>query len=353
MSQSLSNKAFDYSILDRETLQFVQQRASRIKVLIKRTAQDIVEIGQKLIEIKETLGHGRFEDWLKAEFDWTQMTANRFMNVAKRFESNKLLDLAIAPSALYLLAAPSTPKMAREEALTRAEAGEHITHKVAQEIVKEQKQASLSTKTKSKLLKARSQEAKFPGMSPVPLNQMRTRQQSAKPEIMAVRPKSQSFATLDEPSALQSSPEASLVQPGSWWQLGSEHLLYCGSPTSARFQERLPGQIALALAFPRSRDRWHSSLHANTKSALSLFTVYQDQDLALLRLLVKSALELYTEASEAVVFSFLPAPELLITADQLGCHCLIAEPNAQLCDSTIAAWQKNGGKAEEVRGIRF
>ena len=353
MSQSLSNKAFDYSILDRETLQFVQQRASRIKVLIKRTAQDIVEIGQKLIEIKETLGHGRFEDWLKAEFDWTQMTANRFMNVAKRFESNKLLDLAIAPSALYLLAAPSTPKMAREEALTRAEAGEHITHKVAQEIVKEQKQASLSTK-KSKRLKARSKEAKFQGMSPVQLNQMRTRQQSAKPEIMAVRPKeTQSFVTLEEPSALQLSPEASVVQPGSWWQLGSNHLLYCGSPNSARFQERLPGQIALSLAFPRSRDRWHNSLPVNTKSALSLFTVYQDQDLALLRLLVKSALELYTEGSEAVVFSFLPAPELLMTADQLGCHCLIAEPNAQLCNLTIAAWQQSGGKAEEIRGIRF
>ena len=354
MSPSLSNQAFDYSILDRKTLQFVQQRALRIKVLIKRTAQDIVEIGQKLIEIKETLGHGRFEDWLKAEFDWTQMTANRFMNVAKRFESNNLLDLEIAPSALYLLAAPSTPEMARDEALARAKSGEHITHKVAQEIVKDKKQELLSTKTKSKVIKARAKEANFQSvLSSVQVNQLRARQQSAQPEIIAVRPPKDPPLATSEEMAIQLSPEANVVQPGSWWQLGSEHLLYCGNPLSARFQERLPGQIALSLAFPRSRDRWHSNLHANTKSALTLFTVYQDQDLALLQLLVKNALELYTEGAEVVVFSFLPAPELLITAHQLGCRCLIAEPNAELCDLTIAVWQQNGGKTKEFRGMRF
>jgi hypothetical protein len=50
-------------------------------------------------------------------------------------------DLHIAPSALYLLAAPSTPEAARLEALERAEAGEAITHSAARNIVAEHKAA--------------------------------------------------------------------------------------------------------------------------------------------------------------------------------------------------------------------
>jgi hypothetical protein len=39
---------------------------------MKRTAQDIVDIGQKLIEVKQQLGRGNFEDWLKVGFDWDE-----------------------------------------------------------------------------------------------------------------------------------------------------------------------------------------------------------------------------------------------------------------------------------------
>lgn len=81
------------------------------------------------------MGHGYFGEWLKAEFDWTERTARRFMAVADSFKSDKLSDLDIAPSALYLLSAPSTPEEVREEALDRAEAGEPITHAIAKEIV--------------------------------------------------------------------------------------------------------------------------------------------------------------------------------------------------------------------------
>src|SRR6185503_9709278 len=100
---------FDYQALDAETRIVVQQRTGEIKALMKRTAQDIIEIGEKLIEVKERLGHGHFGEWLGAEFEWTPMTAQRFMQVATQFKNNNLLDLNFAPSALYLLAAPGTP----------------------------------------------------------------------------------------------------------------------------------------------------------------------------------------------------------------------------------------------------
>jgi len=41
-----------------------------IKSLIERIAQDVIDIGQKLIEAKEQLEHGQFGDWLRTEFNW-------------------------------------------------------------------------------------------------------------------------------------------------------------------------------------------------------------------------------------------------------------------------------------------
>lgn len=129
---------FDYTALDTETRIVVQQRTTEIKALMKRAATDIIEIGQKLIEVKARLGHGYFGGWLRSEFDWHQNTAGNFMRVAEKFTNFVNLD-GIAPSALYLLAAPSTPDSARQEAIERAETGEKITYSRATEIVTDHK----------------------------------------------------------------------------------------------------------------------------------------------------------------------------------------------------------------------
>lgn len=76
---------------------------------MKRTAEDIIAIGQDLIEVKERLGHGKFLPWLRSEFEMDQKTAWRFMEVARRF-GDKIGNLPnLRPSALYeLLSAPET-----------------------------------------------------------------------------------------------------------------------------------------------------------------------------------------------------------------------------------------------------
>jgi hypothetical protein len=56
------------------------------------------------------------------------------MNVAKSFKSCNLQDLQIGTSALYMLAEPSTPETAREEAIERSESGESISYSSAKEI---------------------------------------------------------------------------------------------------------------------------------------------------------------------------------------------------------------------------
>lgn len=137
MTTAMQLNIFDYAALDSETRIVVQQRTTEIKALMKRAASDIIEIGQKLIEVKARLGHGHFYGWLGSEFDWTPMTASRFMNVADKFKSNNLLDLNFAPSALYLLAAPSTPESIRVEAIERAEQGETITYSAARDLIEQ------------------------------------------------------------------------------------------------------------------------------------------------------------------------------------------------------------------------
>jgi hypothetical protein len=130
---------FDYGSLDLETRIAVQQCTEQIKERIRRTAQNILEIGQKLIEVKERLGHGKFGDWLRAEFDWSDSAATKFMQVARQFKSVNFTNLNFAPSALYLLAAPSTPTKVRQQILDRAKHGEVITYAKAKKAVVEAK----------------------------------------------------------------------------------------------------------------------------------------------------------------------------------------------------------------------
>ncbi|MGK7872419.1 MAG: DUF3102 domain-containing protein [Xenococcaceae cyanobacterium] len=140
-SSTSEAQGFNYEALDSETRIVVQKRTSEIKSLMRRTAQDMIDIGQKLIEIKERLRHGNFETWLKAEFEWGLWTARKFIQVAERFSSVNFTDMSIATSALYLLAAPSTPEEARQYALECASQGENITHSKAKTIVSQYKQS--------------------------------------------------------------------------------------------------------------------------------------------------------------------------------------------------------------------
>lgn len=129
----LVQASFDYEALDQETRVVVQARTSEIKALVKRAAQDIIDIGQKLVEVKDRLDFGQFQDWLGSEFGWSASTARRFMRVAEKFQNVQIE--RFGSSALYLLSADNTPEPARDEAIERAEAGERITYSTAQDIV--------------------------------------------------------------------------------------------------------------------------------------------------------------------------------------------------------------------------
>jgi hypothetical protein len=119
---------FDYMTMDDEARAVVRQKTGEIRERIRRTTGDLIEIGERLIEIKDQLGHGQFLGWLKAEFDWSERTAQNLMSVADAFKSATVADLPIGPKALYALAAPSVPEPARQEAIALAENGHQVTH---------------------------------------------------------------------------------------------------------------------------------------------------------------------------------------------------------------------------------
>ena len=53
--------------------------ASDIHSLERR---NVFDVGALLIEAKDACEHGEWMDWLEAEFDWSDSTANNYMNAS-------------------------------------------------------------------------------------------------------------------------------------------------------------------------------------------------------------------------------------------------------------------------------
>ena len=104
---------FDYGALDRETRRLVEDRAGQIHQLARKTAAGIALIGEYLTDVKAQLKHGQFLEWIDREFAWKEWTAQQFMKVYKCSKTVNFTDLEMDVSALYLIAAPSTPEPVR------------------------------------------------------------------------------------------------------------------------------------------------------------------------------------------------------------------------------------------------
>lgn len=346
MSDGDEKKEFDYGSVPKDTAQFLLKQTEEIRSLMKRTTQDIIEVGQRLLEVKERLGHGQFLAWLEAEFDWTDRTARQFMSVARSFKSEIISTLEFTPTALYMLAAPSTPETVRQEAIAWAEAGKAISPKIVKEI--KQRYYSSTPSTKKSLPSEnvnQSDSLKSAGQ---------TESARSKLEILAIRPAATDVFAGDELNKLDESQSkfSSHAQTGSWWQLGENHLLYCGAPNSVRFKERLPNPVALSIAFPPIQN-WQLNATIEANSAVAFFTRYPDQDFELLQEAIERLLLLYTESEELIVFSYLPDPKILLLANQLDCRCYVAEPDLQRCEKIISTWKQHGLSVEKVNGLRF
>lgn len=80
----------------------IQQIETEINILKVQTAQNIIEIGKRLIEAKAQLQHGEWLPWLRDKVEFSQQTASNFIRVANEFGNYQTLG-NLNPAKLYAL----------------------------------------------------------------------------------------------------------------------------------------------------------------------------------------------------------------------------------------------------------
>jgi hypothetical protein len=122
----------------------LREHAEAIRHLGKRTVNQVVEIGQRLTECKRIVGRGNWLPFLEREFGWSERTARNFMRLSDMAKSETVSDLNLPFRALYLLAAPSTPKEVRAEVIARSKAGETVSVAEVGKAIDERKTVDVS-----------------------------------------------------------------------------------------------------------------------------------------------------------------------------------------------------------------
>lgn len=287
--------SFDYGILTPEQRSLVEQRTSEIREQLRKTAQDIWEIGQSLAEVRAQLKHGQFETWLKAEFGWSRRTADNFINVYETFGNRaNLAQIDIATSALYLLAAPSTPENLREQYLQEAKTGKRITHKELVHNIKHQ----------AEKVAEKSEELPQHPTSEIISNYSNVIEQKVQ-EITA------------NPSSSQ------------WLRLGKQHLIFHGDTASPKFFTNIP---AIALAVAVTADDWdHEWLIEEARTLI----VLQPADLQTNTL--EQLITMFSQSGELVVFPWLPQEDMIAIAHRLQRVVIAGDPSLDLCQKAVIA----------------
>ncbi|MUG94896.1 DUF3102 domain-containing protein [Scytonema sp. UIC 10036] len=305
---------FDYDALDNKQRSVVQQRTGEIKERLRRTAQDIWEIGQKLAEVRSQLKHGQFETWLKAEFGWSRRTAYNFINVYEAFgECANLAQIDIGTTALYILAAPSTPQSVRQQFLQRAKEGENITSKNLRQVIESEKSQPTSAVVSSKPPKPLTQEQESTTTVPQAVAEVKT------PMIEVTAPKKSTTS-----SAVAIGNE---LQPG-WYLLGKQHLLFCGDTASQEFIERIPFS---ALAIAITSDDWdHDWLIERAKRVI----VLPESDLK--EQVIEQLIKMFSATEETIILPWLPSRDMIEVAHKLQRKIFAGDPSEERCLQAIA-----------------
>jgi hypothetical protein len=99
---------------------------SELRLALKRETTDIIEIGGLLLEAKKRVGHGQWLPWLRSSLSLSERSASRYMGAAKfakaQAKTASVADLALSPSALYLVSSGELPAEAVAAILKEAAA---------------------------------------------------------------------------------------------------------------------------------------------------------------------------------------------------------------------------------------
>jgi hypothetical protein len=113
-----NNKETFYQLLSPETVNEAKEAAVRIR---SHLVKNFISIGQELQKVKALLEHGQFGKWLKAEFNMSERSAQRYMSAAVC--GTRLAGKKLPRASILALAAPTTPAMVRRQIIASVEAG--------------------------------------------------------------------------------------------------------------------------------------------------------------------------------------------------------------------------------------
>ena len=118
------------------------QLTIEIKFYLNQTAQNIIEVGKRLIQAKELVPHGEWLNWLQNNFNLSIPTAQKFMQISDRFGISRI-DTAFAevlsPTqmiAMLALPAGDEEKFIAEMAAKGTPVEDMTTRKLREEIQK-------------------------------------------------------------------------------------------------------------------------------------------------------------------------------------------------------------------------
>ena len=77
-----------------------------IRFYLEQTAQNIIEVGKRLIAAKALVAHGQWQDWLQNNFQLTDRSAQRFMACTERFSKTTLMSDLNSTQMIALLSLP-------------------------------------------------------------------------------------------------------------------------------------------------------------------------------------------------------------------------------------------------------
>lgn len=109
-------ESFDYTTLDAETRELVLRTTGETQNLLRRTAENILAIGQNLLLVQQHLPDMTFSAWLRAEFALSRQSAYNYIKVATRFSGSCQTVLQLPARVLYQLASSSDAIIAQVEA---------------------------------------------------------------------------------------------------------------------------------------------------------------------------------------------------------------------------------------------
>jgi len=111
--------------------------AKQIRVLAKRTVDDLVKIGELLAKAKKRAGHGNYLPWLERELGWSPDWAQNLIDLFAFSRTAKFRKVRHLPAAaLYLLAKKSTPEAVLDAVIERAEAGQKLMVPAVREMIR-------------------------------------------------------------------------------------------------------------------------------------------------------------------------------------------------------------------------